>query len=298
MEKFLKIANKCFDRIVALMILIVLLYAGYCIWDNNQIYKNAAKMWEIDKEKVMAADPEYSESENIIAWINLINTNIDYPVVQGRNNTEYLTKDIDGNYSLSGSIYLDSRNNKDFSDAYSIIYGHNMDRHMMFGDLKEFLDEDYFQEHSVMTISLKDENTTNNDYSIVAVLRVTDNQTILMDIENYSLEEFFEYIKNNAIHYNADTLEKVKDVNLLASFVSLVTCSSGHTYEKIVVVAVRTEEKIISEPQIPIDSEVDTSIPVNNPKTGNSGALRYIVLFSVSVITMLKSKKRREDYEK
>lgn len=71
-------------------------------------------------------------------------TNIDYPVMQGEDNNEYLNKDPFGNYALSGSIFLDRRNNPEFKDYYSLIYGHHMEHGMMFGAIDEYLNEDYF----------------------------------------------------------------------------------------------------------------------------------------------------------
>ena len=83
-----------------------------------------------------------------MAWLTVDGTNIDYPVMQSENNTKYLNMDPFGNYSLSGSIYLDSRNSGDFTDDYSILYGHHMEYGKMFGALDDFLNEDYLRKHT------------------------------------------------------------------------------------------------------------------------------------------------------
>lgn len=296
MEKILKFANKICNNVAAFLILLALLYAGYCIWDNNQIYKTAAKMWEIEKEDVMDYNSNIPEGRNVIAWLTVKGTNIDYPVVQGRDNIEYLTKDIEGNYSLSGSIYLDSRNSNDFTDSYSVVYGHNMDRHMMFGDLRNFLDEDYFKEHSGVNITLKDENSTEYDYRVVAVLKITEDQQNLLDTKDFSLEELLKYITENSIHYDIETLEDIQDVNLVASFVSLVTCSSGHTYEKIVLVAARTEERPTDERTTEITEESD-SIPIESPDTGDHGVSHITATLLLSLLCVLTSKNKKGEDE-
>ena len=77
----------------------------------------------------------------------MIGTNIDYPVVQGKDNFEYLDKDPDGNFYSGGSIFLDYRNKYDFSDGYNVLYGHNMAGGKMFADLKHYYDQDFFDTH-------------------------------------------------------------------------------------------------------------------------------------------------------
>lgn len=55
--------------------------------------------------------------------------------MQGEDNMEYLNKDPYGDYSLSGSIYMDSRNTSDMSDDYLLLYGHHMENDYMFGSI-------------------------------------------------------------------------------------------------------------------------------------------------------------------
>ena len=81
-------------------------------------------------------------------WLTVDGTNIDYPVMQGKDNNSYLNTDPFGNYSLTGSIFLDSRSSPDFSDEYSVVYGHHMDYGKMFGALDDFLNEKYLKQHS------------------------------------------------------------------------------------------------------------------------------------------------------
>ena len=78
------------------------------------------------------------------AWLTIFDTNIDYPVLQGRSDMEYINKDAYGNHSISGSVFLSVMNKKDFSEPYQIIYGHNMENGSMFGDIDEFTDEKFF----------------------------------------------------------------------------------------------------------------------------------------------------------
>ena len=65
-------------------------------------------------------------NKDVVGWIKIFDTHISYPVVQGKDNQEYLNKDVFGEFSFSGSIFLDYRNACDFTDSYSIIYGHQI----------------------------------------------------------------------------------------------------------------------------------------------------------------------------
>ena len=63
---------------------------------------------------------------DIVGWIYIEGTQINYPVVQGNDNQYYLKHLFSGEWNGSGCIFLDSRNRADFSDRHSIIYGHHM----------------------------------------------------------------------------------------------------------------------------------------------------------------------------
>lgn len=84
---------------------------------------------------------------NIVAWVSIPGTNIDYPVVQGADNSYYLTHLVTGEWNSSGSIFLDHAASPDFSDSYSIVYGHNMLNKTMFSSLMDYKTQDFYQAH-------------------------------------------------------------------------------------------------------------------------------------------------------
>lgn len=88
-------------------------------------------------------------------WLMIHDTHIDYKVMQGKDNFEYLSKNPNGDYYAGGSLFLDYRNDKDYNDEYNIIYGHNMAGGKMFADLKEFYNKDFFDSHKYGTLYLK-----------------------------------------------------------------------------------------------------------------------------------------------
>lgn len=86
-------------------------------------------------------------NEDVVGWIYLENTKINYPIVQGENNRYYVSTLIDGRYNSSGSIFMDYRNTPDFSDRHTILYGHNMNNGTMFNAVTMYRNQKYYDEH-------------------------------------------------------------------------------------------------------------------------------------------------------
>ena len=68
----------------------------------------------------------FEKYSDIRAWLNIFDTNINYPVVQCVDDAEYLNKDIDDNFSLAGSIFLSSLCDGTLNEYYSLVYGHHI----------------------------------------------------------------------------------------------------------------------------------------------------------------------------
>ena len=155
MKKVLKGIIRGLDHIVNFtalsLILAAMFLSGYMLWDSHQVYQTAdAKNYEayIPTEKSTKSFEElHNINPDVIGWIRVNDTNINYPLVQTDNDDTYMNTDAEGNYSLSGAIFLHCANNPDFSDFDNIIYGYHMEKHMMFGDIGEFTKEQYFNEH-------------------------------------------------------------------------------------------------------------------------------------------------------
>ena len=95
-------------------------------------------------------------NSDIIAWIRIPDTKIDYPIVQGKNNAYYLKHMFQKTEHVAGSIFLDVDNEADFSNRKSILYGHNMKDGSMFQGLHRFQEESYLQEHNQVYLYLPD----------------------------------------------------------------------------------------------------------------------------------------------
>ena len=114
---------------------------------------------EENQEETVTVDFEALKKINreIIAWIRIPDTGIDYPVVQGADNEYYLNHTFKKTEHVAGSIFLDKDNSPDFSNRKSILYGHNMKDGSMFRGLRNFLDDEFLKEHHTLYLYLPDE---------------------------------------------------------------------------------------------------------------------------------------------
>ena len=90
------------------------------------------------------------ENNDIIGWIYCPDTPINYPVVKGKDNNQYLRADLKGKYLVSGTIFADYRNNEVGEDKNYIVYGHNMKNSTMFGTLVKYKDQTYYDSHPIL----------------------------------------------------------------------------------------------------------------------------------------------------
>jgi len=133
--------------------LLCMLYGGARLW--SELQESAASDYAIPT--LPAAQGEDADdlprvdfpglrggAPGALAWITVPETQINYPVVQWTDNKRYLDITAAGQPSRYGAIFMDYRNSADFSDFYTIIYGHNMRNGKMFGTLKSFRESAFF----------------------------------------------------------------------------------------------------------------------------------------------------------
>lgn len=152
--------------IYTLICAVLLVLIGISAWNagsilleyrtGTQTYEQMAQLFRSPAE-TGAAENQTGSARNfaalrevnpdVVAWISIPGTGIDYPVVQGTDNRYYLTHLVTGKRNSSGSIFLDFQAAPDFSDPYSILYGHNMLNGSMFSDLMEYKNQDFFDAH-------------------------------------------------------------------------------------------------------------------------------------------------------
>lgn len=94
------------------------------------------------------------EYPDMVAWLQIPGTPVDYPVMFGKDNEFYLDHLPDGHKNVLGSLFFDCRSGKD--SLHLIIYGHNGSGEKMFGSLKKYESKDYFAGHPALTLITPD----------------------------------------------------------------------------------------------------------------------------------------------
>ncbi len=242
---FLKAANQIVNLFVVLLLCVAGIYAAYALWDNSKIYYAAtnvqADMLKL-KPTVSEGDGQASFEEllainpDVCAWVSLDNTKIDYPVLHGDSNLTYINKDVYGEFSLSGSIFLDTRNNRDFSDNYSLLYGHHMEKSAMFGDLDLYEDKTFFEQNSTGTLILPDKSYK---LEIFACMLVNSGDDYIFTPEQWQtdINGLFSYVKDNSLYVREETIKKAEQTES-PKVLALSTCSSEFTDARTVILAV------------------------------------------------------------
>lgn len=203
------------------MFVLLFLIAAYCVYDSYYVYNHAVDK-DISKYKptVSGYDPDKSPiCDDMVGWLTINGTNIDYPIMQSIDNIKYINTDPYGDYSLSGSIFLDYRNSPDFNDDYSIIYGHHMEYGKMFGAIDDFEDEDYLKKHKkgTLIVGKKDaESFKTHNLEVFACIRTKATTQAVFDPESQKIRKFLGDTKNKKI-------------------LALSTCRSAGADERIVV---------------------------------------------------------------
>ena len=244
---FLRLANAILNFILVIALLVSGTYAVYALWDNNQVLSAAGDV-QADMIKLKPKiEPEAEDNStsfeellsinpDVVGWISMDNTHIDFPILQSTSNFDYINTDVYGNFSLAGSIFLDSRNSRDFFDDYSLLYGHHMANGNMFGDLDLYKDSAFFRKNRTGTLILPNK-TFNLEVICCLLLGSSDDFIFEPQDTQYNISDLLKYAEKNALDCNADVLKRAretKDVQILA----LSTCSSEFTDARTIVLAV------------------------------------------------------------
>ncbi len=236
-------------RIVFLIIFsFIIVFGIYNIFSSEIEYKKAIDTYVKLKENVRIPEVDDSKEEvievdfdslkkvnsNIFSWIYIENTNISYPVVQGKDNDYYLNHLADGSYNPAGSIFLDYRNKKDFSDKHTIIYGHYTTNGTMFGELNNYKKQSFFDKQPYYLII-----TSDKTYRIDIISSyVTDVKSSSWKLDFSGDEEFEEWIKYTKDKSLIDT-EVVVDKD--SHIITLSTCNRDFENARFVLVGVLNE---------------------------------------------------------
>ncbi len=179
---------------------------------QNVVRENNNNQSKIDWEQLEAIN------KDIIAWIKIPNTKINYPVLKDDNTLKYLNHSFDKKYSKSGSIF--TVDNNPFNEDVTNLYGHNVKNGLMFSQLGKYMNKDFFIQHSIFEIYTKSQNYKATIFSCYS----TGIETEANKIKGLDFEAEIEYYKVKSEHV-------ITNIGEIRKIVKLSTCSyiNNHT---------------------------------------------------------------------
>lgn len=153
-------------------------------------------------------------NNNTTGWIQVEGTDVNYPFVQGSDNSYYLNHSFYNKYNPAGWVFLDYRNNPNFEDKNTIIYAHSQNNKTMFGSLKNTLSDEWLNDKDkhIIRTSTETQNSIWQIFSIYIIPTTNDYLTINFD-NNFS--NFTEKLKNRSIYnFNISLTENDKILTL------------------------------------------------------------------------------------
>lgn len=244
-EKFKKIKN-----MLIIFLLISLIYIVYYVWNSkkeqnetdellNSVEIDISNQDESVTERMLEVKALKEQYSDIVAWLEIEGTNINYPVMQGTDNDFYVNHDYKGEKSIRGSIFLDKGYNWSIPSNNLLLYGHNNSKDgTMFADLLKYKDENFCKEHSTIKFTTPEEDA---EYEIISVFlsRIyykseTDvyRWYYFIDAENEEkYNEYINYVKENSLYDIEKTAEYGEQI------ITLVTCEYSTENGRLAVVA-------------------------------------------------------------
>lgn len=222
--------------ILVAIIIIICIFSGKYIFDRyrdkqiknslNTVKIDDTKVTENKTERMLKLEELQKINSEIVAWIKIDGTNINYPVLQGTDNSYYMTHDYKKEYSKNGSIFLDKDYDWSIPSTNLLLYGHNNKNGTMFQDLQKYKEESFYKKYPTIKLTTNKEDVK---YEIIAVFlsRVyykseTNVFRYYYFINAKTDQEFNEYVENSKKASLYDTGKTAKYGDQL---LTLSTCS-------------------------------------------------------------------------
>ena len=238
--------------LLIILLIVLIAISSYFIYkqlkeENEQesIFNNLSEIIQDDTENRLTDNLKsnnyikiqelYKENNDLIGWINIEDTNIDYPVMQTKNNEEYyLRKNFYKKYSSYGTPFLSSSCNIDTSENL-IVYGHHMQNSKMFGELENYKKEDFYKSHKYINFYTLEADIK---YEIFAVFRTTlyKNNTFKY-YQNIELDNEEDYTRFINKCYELSYYDTGIKPNFKEKLITLSTCDYTTKNSRLVVVA-------------------------------------------------------------
>ncbi len=210
----------------------------------------------VDWDALRAVNPD------IVAWIYVPDSPINYPVVQGDDNEEYLHKAFDGStgwLASAGTIFLDSTNSSDFSDRNSALYGHHMNDGSMFASLSDWQNNDEFNAHRDIYVLTPQGNYRLKTFALVK----TTGDDALVQTTFSSDESYQSYIQDKLDRSVTTQQGEVLSAADIRQSMLLSTCEYSQADGRAVLFAAVVETTVANDPYIASSAQGTTGISAN-----------------------------------
>lgn len=163
----------------------------------------------IDSEEKESQKPEDSAIQASLEFVNNLkksypqvqarliieSLDMDYPIVQGQDNSFYLDHDYKGEYHPFGAVFTDARNSADFDNQNTILYGHNVKSGLVFHSLNNYRDKDFVSKNPYIIVDTTSQRLTYRIFAVYVVDAYDDYRSISYSDQEF--EDLLTLIKNN-----------------------------------------------------------------------------------------------------
>lgn len=227
---------------IIIVIILISLYKKYKV-NNNKLIKNikedTSENIKYNTDRMKKLQELQKENSDIVAWLQIEGSNINYPVLQCDNNEYYMTHTYNKQYSKDGSLFLDKDYDWNIPSTNLLIYGHNnIGSKEMFAGLINYKDQNYYKEHKTIRLTT---NKEDSEYEIIAVFLSRVYYKSEKNVFRYyyfinanNEQEFNNYIENSkkASLYNIEATANYGD-----QLLTLSTCEYSQEDGRLAVVA-------------------------------------------------------------
>ena len=199
--------------------------------ENNEVNIGISDNHELNNDYEISNKEEdlFNINSEYKFWINISNSNIDYPVVQGIDNDFYLSHNFNKEKNISGSLFIDYQNNID-DDKNIVIYWHNMKNNTMFNNLNFFKEKDFFN-NNIITIT---RNGRVYKYNVFSVYVIPEEEVSF----NMGFSDENDYLRYMDELSSKSYFKKDIEFDSSKDMITLVTCSYEYDGARTIVHAI------------------------------------------------------------
>lgn len=236
-EKTKKKKSRKTEKYILLLFMVILvifagynaykLYKGYSEYNKGNYTYDSIKDIAVKSDILNGDEPRIDFdaltkiNPDVIGWLTLSGTVVDYPVVKGEDNDYYLNHLYTGEYNSLGTLFVDFRNSYPFNDKITTVYGHSMLNGSMFFILERYKRQDFYEEHKQFFYETKDKNYILEPFAG----KIMDAKIPFLQFNFDSDEEFMEYIDE---YIRTSTFKSDVTVNKDDKVVMMIKCSADY----------------------------------------------------------------------